>query len=115
MTLRRRPAYREDIRLLIEQSISLFLSLLKNITALCSFIVILWQLPRILRFTLFDHSVAFHGYLVWVALAYATISSIFAHWNRRSLHQLNIDRQKTEADYRAGLLRIRENSEQIAF
>ncbi len=105
----------EDIRLLIEQSLALFLSLLKNTTGLFSFIFILWQLSDILRFTVFGYTFTLHGYLVWVALGYATVSSVLAHWIGRPLHQLNMDKQKTEADYRAGLLRIRENSEQIAF
>lgn len=105
----------EDIRLLIEQSLELFLSLLKNITGLLSFIVILWQLSGTLSLTVAGHSVTLYGYLVWVALGYAVISSLLAHRIGRPLHQLNIERQKSEADYRASLLRIRENSEQIAF
>lgn len=105
----------EDIRLLVEQSLGLFLSLLKNITGLLSFIVILWQLSGTLSLTVAGHSVTLHGYLVWVALGYAVISSLLAHWIGSPLHQLNIERQKSEADYRASLLRIRENSEQIAF
>lgn len=104
----------EDIHLLVEQSLGLFLSLLKNITGLLSFIVILWQLSGTLSLTVARHSVTLHGYLVWVALGYAVISSLLAHWIGRPLHQLNIERQKSEADYRASLLRIRENSEQIA-
>lgn len=105
----------EDIRLLVEQSLGLFLSLLKNITGLLSFIFILWQLSGTLSFTVAGHDVTLHGYLVWVALGYAVISSLLAHRIGRPLHQLNMDRQKTEADYRASLLRIRENTEQIAF
>lgn len=105
----------EDIRMLVEQSLGLLLSLLKNITRLLSFIFILWQLSGALSFTVAGHNVTLHGYLVWVALGYAFISSLLAHWIGRPLHQLNIDRQKNEADYRVSLLRIRENSEQIAF
>ena len=105
----------EDIRMLVEQSLGLFLSLLKNLTGLLSFIVILWQLSGPLNLTVAGHNFTLHGYLVWVALGYAVISSLLAHRIGRPLHQLNIDRQKTEADYRASLLRIRENSEQIAF
>lgn len=105
----------EDIRMLVEQSLGLFLSLLKNITRLLSFIFILWQLSGTLSLNVAGHNVTLHGYLVWVALGYATISSLLAQWIGRPLHQLNIDRQKSEADYRASLLRIRENSEQIAF
>ncbi|MGE9552859.1 ABC transporter ATP-binding protein/permease [Erwinia amylovora] len=105
----------EDIRMLVEQSLGLFLSLLKNITGLLSFIFILWQLSDTLSLNIGGHNVTLHGYLVWVALGYAAISSLLAHWIGRPLHKLNIERQKTEADYRASLLRIRENSEQIAF
>lgn len=105
----------EDIQLLIEQSLGLFLSLLKNTTRLFSFIFILWQLSGTVSFTIAGQSFILHGYLVWVALAYATFSSLLAHCIGRPLHQLNMDKQKAEADYRAGLLRIRENTEQIAF
>lgn len=105
----------EDIQLLIEQSLGLFLSLLKNSTRLFSFIFILWQLSDTVSFTVSGLTFTLHGYLVWVALAYATLSSLLAHLIGRPLHQLNMDKQKAEANYRAGLLRIRENSEQIAF
>ena len=105
----------EDIQLLIEQSLGLFLSLLKNTTRLFSFIFILWELSDTLSFTLAGHTYRLHGYLVWVALTYAAFSSLLAHKIGRPLHQLNMDKQKAEADYRAGLLRIRENTEQIAF
>ncbi|MCS3433474.1 ABC transporter ATP-binding protein/permease [Klebsiella sp. BIGb0407] len=105
----------EDIQLLIEQSLELFLSLLKNTTRLFSFIFILWQLSDQIRVTVSGYSFIVHGYLVWIALIYATLSSLLAHKIGRPLHKLNIEKQKTEADYRAGLLRIRENTEQIAF
>ncbi len=104
----------EDIRLLIEQSLALFLSLLKNTTRLFSFVFILWQLSDILSITVLGHTLTIHGYLFWVALGYAAVSSAIAHWIGRPLHRLNMDKQKAEADYRAGLLRIRENTEQIA-
>ncbi|WP_226020131.1 ABC transporter ATP-binding protein/permease [Serratia symbiotica] len=105
----------EDIQLLIEQSLKLFLSLLKNTTGLFSFIFILWQLSGTLSLTIAGHAFPVHGYLVWVALGYATVNSVLAHRIGRPLHQLNMDKQKAEADYRAGMLRIRDNTEQIAF
>lgn len=44
----------EDIRMLVEQSLGLFLSLL-NLTGLLSFIVILWQLSGTLNLTVAGH------------------------------------------------------------
>ncbi|MCL2891729.1 ABC transporter ATP-binding protein/permease [Brenneria tiliae] len=104
----------EDIRLLIEQSLELLLSLLKNIARFFSFIVILWQLSGVQTFSIGGHGITIHGYLVWIALGYALINSLFAHLLGHRLHGLNIARQRAEADYRATLLRVREHSEQIA-
>lgn len=105
----------EDIRLLIEQSLELLLSLLKNTARFFSFIVILWQLSGVHTFALGGYAITIHGYLVWVALIYAALASIVTHRLGRRLHSLNIERQRAEADYRATLLRVRDNSEQIAF
>ncbi|MEF9678315.1 ABC transporter ATP-binding protein/permease [Pectobacterium aroidearum] len=105
----------EDIRLLIEQSLELLLSLLKNTARFFSFIAILWQLSGVHTFTLSGYTITIHGYLVWIALAYAAIASVVTHRLGHHLHKLNIERQRTEADYRATLLRVRDNSEQIAF
>ncbi|MEQ9887532.1 ABC transporter ATP-binding protein/permease [Pectobacterium zantedeschiae] len=105
----------EDIRLLIEQSLELLLSLLKNIARFFSFIAILWQLSGVHTFMLGGYTITIHGYLVWIALAYAALASVATHLLGHRLHKLNIERQRTEADYRATLLRVRDNSEQIAF
>ncbi|MFE8102171.1 ABC transporter ATP-binding protein/permease [Brenneria goodwinii] len=104
----------EDIRLLIEQSLELLLSLLQNITYFFSFIVILWRLSGVQTFSIGGHSVTIYGYLVWIALGYALVSSIFAHIFGHRLHALNVKKQRAEADYRTTLLRVRENTEQIA-
>ncbi|MGQ5291138.1 ABC transporter ATP-binding protein/permease [Pectobacterium actinidiae] len=105
----------EDIRLLIEQSLELLLSLLKNIARFFSFIAILWQLSGVHTFMLSGYPITVHGYLVWIALVYAALASVVTHRLGHRLHKLNIERQRTEADYRATLLRVRDNSEQIAF
>ncbi|KAA8998067.1 ABC transporter ATP-binding protein/permease [Affinibrenneria salicis] len=104
----------EDIRLLIEQSLELLLSLLQNVAYFFSFIVILWQLSGVQTVNIGGHSVTIYGYLVWIALGYALISSTFAHFLGHRLHGLNMEKQRAEADYRATLLRVRENTEQIA-
>ncbi|MBJ7222618.1 MULTISPECIES: ABC transporter ATP-binding protein/permease [unclassified Brenneria] len=105
----------EDIRLLIEQSLELLLSLLKNIARFFSFIVILWQLSGVQTFTVGGHGITVHGYLVWIALGYALVNSLFAHLLGHRLHGLNVEKQRAEANYRTTLLRVREHTEQIAF
>ncbi|PWC17967.1 ABC transporter ATP-binding protein [Brenneria roseae subsp. roseae] len=104
----------EDIRLLIEQSLELLLSLLKNTARFFSFIVILWQLSGVQTLNVGGHSLTIHGYLVWIALGYAAVNSVFAHLLGHRLHGLNVEKQRAEADYRTTLLRVREHTEQIA-
>ncbi|WDH25950.1 transposase domain-containing protein [Pseudomonas chlororaphis] len=103
----------EDIRSLVEQTTSLFLSLIKNLTSLLSFIVVLWQISGVLKFTLWDLPVTIYGYLVWVAIIYAALSSVIAHWIDRPLHRLNVEKQRVDADYRASLLQVRERAAAI--
>ena len=105
----------EDIYLLADQSIGLFRSFISNITKLGAFITVLWTLSGVQTFNIGGQNITLHGYLVWVALIYSVISTLFAHLVGRKLKILNIDRQHREADYRAALLRVRDNAEQIAF
>ena len=54
------------------------------------------------------------GYLLWAALIYACIGTTFTHLIGRPLIALNFQQQRYEADFRFNLVRVRENSEQIA-
>ena len=54
------------------------------------------------------------GYLVWAALIYAIVGTALTHWIGRPLIPLNFTQQRYEADFRFNLVRVRENSEQIA-
>jgi putative ATP-binding cassette transporter len=54
------------------------------------------------------------GYLLWAALIYAVAGTIFTHIIGRALIALNFQQQRYEADFRFNLVRVRENSEQIA-
>jgi putative ATP-binding cassette transporter len=49
-----------------------------------------------------------------VALIYAAIGTAATHWIGRPLINLNFQQQRYEADFRFNLMRVRENSEQIA-
>ena len=105
----------EDIYLLADKSIGLFLSFINNIAKFSAFVAVLWTLSGVQTFNIGGRDITIHGYLVWVALIYSIFSTIIAHLVGRKLKNLNIDRQHREADYRAALLRVRDHAEQIAF
>ena len=66
------------------------------------------------RWMLFGHEVSIPGYLVWAALIYAIVGTAVTHWVGKPLINLNFLQQRYEADFRFNLVRVRENSEQIA-
>jgi putative ATP-binding cassette transporter len=104
----------EDIRLFVSNTLSLGTGLLGAVVTLCSFIVILWGLSGAAPLTWFGHALAIPGYLVWVAILYAVAGTSITHLIGRPMIGLNIEQQRREADFRAGLLCVRENAEQIA-
>ena len=104
----------EDMQLFVQFTLSISIGILNSIVTLCSFIVILWTLSARAPLHLFGSSVNIPGYLVWAALVYATVATIITHFIGRPLVNLNFNRQRFEADFRFNLVRVRENSEQIA-
>jgi vitamin B12/bleomycin/antimicrobial peptide transport system ATP-binding/permease protein len=100
----------EDIRDFIDSTLTLGISLLANIVTLVSFLGILWSLSGTI--TLFGIDVP--GYMVWVALAYAIVGTWLTHLVGRPLASLRFRQQRVEADFRYGLVRVRENMEGIA-
>ena len=104
----------EDINLFIEKGLYLSLGLLNAVVTLGSFVVILWVLSASAPFTLFGVNVAIPGYLLWAALIYSIVGTAITQWIGRTLIGLNFTQQRYEADFRFNLVRVRENSEQIA-
>lgn len=105
----------EDIYLLADKTINLFKYFVMNIAKLSAFITILWQLSGTQNIEIFDRTFQVRGYLVWLALAYSVFCTWLMHLIGHKLQALNVERQHKEANYRAALLRIRDNAEQIAF
>ena len=104
----------EDINMFIERTLSLTVGLLSAIVSLFSFVVILWTLSAAAPLHLFGTSLAIPGYLVWAALLYAVVGTTLTHLIGWPLVSLNFRQQRFEADFRFNLVRVRENSEQIA-
>jgi putative ATP-binding cassette transporter len=88
------------------------ITLLSTLTTLVSFAIVLWTLSA--GFPLPGFNVIVPGLLFWIALVYAAIGTGLAHWIGRSLIPLFFRQQQYEANFRFGLARLREYSEQIA-
>ena len=94
--------------------LSIGLSLLNSVVTLLSFIVILWRLSAEAPLHVFGVPIDIPGYLLWAALIYAVVGTVLTHLIGRALIALNFQQQRYEADFRFSLVRVRENSEQIA-
>lgn len=105
----------EDIEQFIQMTLSLSLGLLSSVVSLFSFLGILWGLSGALEFMVGGTAVHIPGYMVWVALVYAVFGTWITVKIGRPLVKLNFNQQRFEADFRFSLVRLRENSESIAF
>jgi putative ATP-binding cassette transporter len=104
----------EDIASFIQLTLSIGLQLLNSAVTLFSFMIILWGLSAEAPLHLFGMNVNIPGYLLWAALIYAVLGTAITHLIGRPLIALNFQQQRYEADFRFNLVRVRENSEQIA-
>lgn len=100
----------EDLRIFVDDALSLFFGLVSSVVSFVSFVGILWALSGALTVG----GVEVPGYMVWVAVVYAVVGSLLAHWIGRPLVGLNVAQQRYEADFRFALVRARENTEGIA-
>jgi vitamin B12/bleomycin/antimicrobial peptide transport system ATP-binding/permease protein len=104
----------DDVKLFVERTMSIGLNLLNSVVTLLSFVVILWGLSAAAQLNFFGTHVVIPGYLVWCALIYAGAGTILTQWIGSPLVRLDFEQQRFEADFRFNLVRVRENSEQIA-
>lgn len=104
----------EDARKLAEMTTSLSIGLVQATILLVSFIGVLWQLSSGFVFHFRDYSFSIPGYMVWGAVAYAGIASLFSQVVGWKLTRLNATRYANEAELRFSLMRANENLEAIA-
>lgn len=105
----------EDVNSFTAVTLGLALDLMKSIVTLFSFVTILWGLSGAFAVTLGGTDYSIPGYMVWFAVCYAVLGTWLAHRLGRPLIGLNYDQQRYEADFRYGLVRLRENAEGVAF
>jgi vitamin B12/bleomycin/antimicrobial peptide transport system ATP-binding/permease protein len=104
----------DDVKLFVDRTLNIGVTLLSSIVTLFSFVIILWGLSAAAPLHAFGIDFAIPGYLVWGALIYAIFGTALAQWIGSPLVNLDFQQQRLEADFRFSLVRVRENSEQIA-
>lgn len=104
----------EDIRNTCESAIDLGHSLFYCLLLLVSFTQILWSLSGVVTVTVFDTPIPVPGHMVFVSMLYATAGTTIAVLIGRPLVRTVNMRQTVEANFRFGLVRVRENSEAIS-
>ena len=91
----------EDVKGFTVDSLSFLLSLVSSIFQVIAFSIALWQISQ---------------KLVYILVIYSAIGTILVVGvYGRKLVQINFEQIRKEADFRFSLVRIRENSESIAF
>lgn len=105
----------QDIALFTDNTLDLSLGLMSSVVTLLSFITLLWTLSGALTFTLGGMEFSIPGYMVWVALIYAAVGTYLTYVIGRPLIQTNFALQRSNATFRFGMTRLRENAENIAF
>ncbi len=104
----------EDLNSLTTDTLSLSLGLLSSVVTLVSFVGILWSVSGPVSFMLGAQQWTIPGYMVWFAIAYAGIGSALVWRVGKPLVQQSFNQQRYEADFRFGLIRIREYAEAVA-
>ena len=105
----------EDISQFVNLSLGLLIGFLKQLTTLAAFGVVLWELSGSFTLNFGGMEIIIYGYMFWFSFIYSGVGTFLAHKVGRKLIGLNFDQQKFEADFRFNMMRVRENSESIAF
>jgi vitamin B12/bleomycin/antimicrobial peptide transport system ATP-binding/permease protein len=104
-----------DLDLFATNTLSLTLDLFSAVETLVWFSIVLWSTAGALSVTIGATPVQIPGYMLWAAIAYAIVGSLLTNKVGHPLVSINYQMQRVEADFRFGLIRLRENAEQIAF
>ena len=105
----------EDINQFVALTLQLLIGFLKQFTTLAAFSVVLWNLSGAFTVPLGSYSFEIYGYMFWFSLAYSAVGTGLVHLVGRKLIGLNFEQQRYEADFRFNMMRVRENSESVAF
>jgi vitamin B12/bleomycin/antimicrobial peptide transport system ATP-binding/permease protein len=104
----------EDARKLCELSADLAVGLLQASILFSIFAGVLWGLSNDFVFRFADRDYTVPGFMLWMAIAYASAGSLLSYWVGRGLISRNADRYAREADLRFSLVRVNEHVDDIS-
>lgn len=104
----------EDVRLLVESTLSLLITFLHSLLTLISFAAILWQLSGSILLSVAGTDWRIDGYMFWACIAYTLVGIALTQLIGGPLRKLNMEKQQREADYRAALITRRQHGDAIA-
>lgn len=105
----------EDINSFVNITLQLIVGFLKQITTLVAFSFVLWELSGEFKFEVGETEFVIYGYMFWFSVIYSGLGTYLVHKVGKKLIGLEFEQQKFEADFRFNMMRVRENSESIAF
>ncbi len=100
----------QDLAAFTSSTLSLGLDLISNVVTLVSFVTVLYVISGSIKV----FGITIHGYMLWLAIIYSVVGTWITHRIGRKLINLNFNQQRVEADFRYGLIRVRDNPEAIA-
>ena len=103
-----------DVMLFIQRTLEIGVGLLSSVVSLASFSYILWGFSAAAPLPLFGYDLSFPGYLIFGALAYASLGMVAAHFIGRRLIPLNFKQQRREADFRFAIARVTDQADPVA-
>lgn len=104
----------EDVRLLVESTLSLLITFLHSLLTLISFAAILWQLSGSILLSVAGTDWRIDGYMFWACIGYTLVGIALTQLIGGPLRKLNMEKQQREADYRAALITRRQHGDAIA-
>ncbi len=91
------------------------LQFIVSLIAVVTYVTVLWNLSSFpLALTLFGFAIEIPRYMVWAAPIYVLAASGLTHLLGAPLHRLYFEQQRREADFRYGLVRVRDGAGPIA-
>lgn len=104
----------EDLKNMVELSLHLSLGFFSNLVNLITFSIIIWGVSGTLTFSVAGLTIDIPGYMLWVSIIYAVLASVMVEKWGRKMVSVEYEQQSRESDFRFSMMRIRENSSQIA-
>ena len=104
----------EDLKNMVDLCLHLSLGFFSNLVTLTTYSIIIWRISGTLVFNISSWTIQIPGYMLWVSIIYAIVASIIMEKTGNKIVNVEYEQQLYESDFRFSMMRIRENSSQIA-